>query len=174
LTGEQHAFWKVIWQIEAPAILKNFAWKIGNNLLPTKHSLVHKRIGQDPQCPFSLVNPETICHILLACPSSVAVWQKCSRRIQKVALEDSDGICFLQQLITKLDAEELIEVLTLARLIWLHRNSFVFSSDFTPPLHLVMSAKEMVETYKQVNSRIASSVGTQGLIHKGWHNPPTG
>jgi hypothetical protein len=104
----------------------------------------------------------------------VVVWQKCSRRIQKLALEVSDGNGFLQQLIAKLDAEELVEVLTVERLIWLHRNSFVFSSDFTPPLHLVMSAKEMVETYKQVNRWIASSAGTQESIHKGWHKPPMG
>jgi hypothetical protein len=158
--GEQHVFWKAIWQIEAPAILKNFAWKISNNLLPTKHNFDRKRIGHDPQFPFCLVNPETMCHILLACSSYVAVWQECSRKIQKLALEDSDGIGFLRQHIAKLDAEELVEVLTVERLIWLHRNSYVFSSDFTPPLHLVMSAKEMVETYKQVNSRIASSAIT--------------
>jgi len=112
--GEKHGLWKLLWQIEAPAVLKNFAWKVGNNLLPTKANLVSKHIEKDSQCPLCLSNDETICHILWECPSSVAVWQECSRWIQKLALEPCEGMDLLQQFISKLDVEELVEVFTMA------------------------------------------------------------
>jgi hypothetical protein len=70
--------WKPLWKLDALAVLKHFAWKVGNDLLPTKTNLVWHHIGTDSLCPFCLDQPETAWHILWSCPSSVAVWQDCS------------------------------------------------------------------------------------------------
>jgi len=47
----------------------------------------------------------------------VAIWQECSRKLQKLSLTDSDGIGFMEQLMEKLERDELEEALTVARLI---------------------------------------------------------
>lgn len=160
-TKENHDFWKAIWNLQAPAVLKNFVWKICNNLLPTKENLFRKHIVHDPLCPFCLVNTETTCHILWSCPSSVAVWQERSRRVQKISLVESEGVCFIKQLMAKLEVEEVEEALTVARLIWLRRNSFVFGREFTFPSKLVIIAKESVDNFLQANHRLAPNDSVQ-------------
>jgi hypothetical protein len=74
-------FWKTIWNLHIPAVLKFFLWKACNNLLPTKENLYSKKIVQDPLCPLSLQASESVGHILWSCPSSVAAWQECGRCI---------------------------------------------------------------------------------------------
>jgi hypothetical protein len=76
--GEQQGVWKLIWNLKVPGTLKNFAWKVGANLLPTKANLVSRRIGDEPFCPIRKSAFETISHIVWECPSSVAIWQECS------------------------------------------------------------------------------------------------
>jgi ribosomal protein L37AE/L43A len=77
--GEQQDIWKLIWKLKVLAMLKNFAWKVGANLLPTKTNMVSRRIGDDPYCPICTSTFETISHIIWECPSSTAVWQECSK-----------------------------------------------------------------------------------------------
>jgi hypothetical protein len=49
-----------------------------------------------------------------------------------------------------------------------------FYRDFTPPSRLVATAKEMVESFTQANSRLVSRVENQEpIVHK-WHKPSTG
>jgi hypothetical protein len=57
-------FWKFLWSRDISPALKNFAWRMGNDLLPTKCSLFQKGIVEDPHCPFCLEHMETIFHIL--------------------------------------------------------------------------------------------------------------
>jgi hypothetical protein len=77
--------WKKIWKLKVPGVKKNFLWKVGNNILPTKENLYKKKITQDPLCPICGLFSESVGHILWSCSSSVAVWQECSRRIQKLS-----------------------------------------------------------------------------------------
>jgi hypothetical protein len=44
-------FWKTLWQLHVPAALKNFLWKVSNNIIPTKANLHRQKITPDPLCP---------------------------------------------------------------------------------------------------------------------------
>jgi hypothetical protein len=44
--GEVHTMWKSIWSMQTPAVVKNFLWKVGNDLLPNKSNLLKKRISK--------------------------------------------------------------------------------------------------------------------------------
>jgi hypothetical protein len=79
--GEMYTVWKSIWSMQMPDVVKNFLWKVGNNLLPTKSNLLKKRIVEDSACPICLQLPEDTFHILWRCPSATAVWQKCVKKI---------------------------------------------------------------------------------------------
>jgi hypothetical protein len=68
---------------------------VGNNLLPTKANLFLKNI-EDAFCPICLTQVELTCHILWECLSSVAIWQECGKRIQKLALVADDGLVLLR------------------------------------------------------------------------------
>jgi hypothetical protein len=65
-----------------------------------------------------------------------------SRRIQKLFISKSDGLGLIQQLMEKLEEEEFIEAITMARMLWLRRNTYVFDGVFTAPTQLIIQAKE--------------------------------
>jgi hypothetical protein len=151
-----------------------FWWRLGNNLLPTKANLVKKKIITDPLCPICLLEPETSYHILWGCPSAVAVWQECSRRIQKLVVEEMEGIDYLQFYWNKLDGAVLLEALMVTRAIWLRRNKFIFQDCFDPPSSVACLALKSVEEYLKATSLPKARVltGRQGCIF--WRKPVEG
>jgi hypothetical protein len=60
---------------------------------------------------------------------------------------ESNGLCIVKQFMEKLDARDLEVAVTVARMLWLRRNSFVFRGEFTPPSQLVISANDSVENF---------------------------
>jgi len=123
--------WKSIWDLKAPPVLRNFCWKVSNNLLPNMVNLLWKKIVSNSLCPICTREPESTFHSLWRCLSAEAVWQKCSRRIQKLSCEDMDGRGLLLFFFENLSNEEVLEAITVARMIWLRRNSFVFGRGFS-------------------------------------------
>lgn len=55
---------KNIWSLQAPSVVKNFAWKVARDMLPTKGNLYKKKISSDPVCPICLQENEDTIHIL--------------------------------------------------------------------------------------------------------------
>lgn len=141
------------------------------NLLPTKANLFSKKIVSDPLCPICRTKTETICHILWRCPSSVAVWQDCSRKIQKLAIEAADGWDFVKELWARLQEDDFVEAMTVARLLWMRRNSFVFEGQFLPPSHLVIQAKQTLEFYGQAHSPTAKEPRVSADVPHRWRKP---
>jgi hypothetical protein len=62
-------FWKLVWSLPAPSMLKNFVWKVCHNFIPTRENLFQKSIVDDPMCPLCQGAFESICHTLWSCPS---------------------------------------------------------------------------------------------------------
>lgn len=112
--------WKVIWSLQAPPAFRSFCWKVRNNLLATKSNLFSKKIVNDPICPLCQSEIETIFHCLWGCLAAVGVWQEGSRKIQKLSCHSTDGRGLLLFFLDRLEAEEMLEALTMNRLIW-HR-----------------------------------------------------
>jgi len=142
--------------------------------LATKEKLFHKGITQDPFCPFCLEHIETASHLLWSCPSSEAVWQECSRRIQKLAFEDSEGMGLIKNLQEKLVGEELLEAFMVLRLIWMRRNSYVFQGVFTPPHQIIFMAKEQLAVFSETTFRGTEGVAATVPSLDIWHSPPGG
>lgn len=139
--------WKAIWSMKAPLVLKSFCWKVSNNLLPNMMNLYKKKIVPSPLCPICSREPETTFHCLWRCPSAEAVWQGCSRRIQKLNCESTDGRGLLIFLFEKLDSEDFREAFTVARLIWHWRNDFVFGRGFNSPNKVIAAVKASLESF---------------------------
>jgi hypothetical protein len=68
--GANRIFWKSLWAMNVPGVLKNFMWKVSLNLLPTKDNLHRKKIAPDPLCPICHQERKTTGHILWGCRSS--------------------------------------------------------------------------------------------------------
>ncbi|CAI8597318.1 unnamed protein product [Vicia faba] len=59
--------WKKVWKIPLEAKIKNFIWRMGRDILPTRCNLQNKGIDLDPSCPFCYSAPETPLHLFMAC-----------------------------------------------------------------------------------------------------------
>lgn len=121
--------------------------EVCQNLLSTKTKLFHKNIVHDPFFPLCFYEVETSSHILRHCPSSLAVWQKCSHRAQKLSLTGLDVHDVINLLLNKLDEGEIQEAFTVANCLWLRRNTHVLRRDFTLPHQVLTTAKGMLESF---------------------------
>jgi hypothetical protein len=152
---------------------KNFLWKVGNDL-PTKLNLFIKKVVPEPGCPICAQDTEDVLHILWKCNSSMAVWQGCGKKIQKMTLGQVDGKGLIQYLLRKLDGEELLLALVVLRLIWLRRNAYVFEREFSPPESLVFEAQRMVREYTSAVSHTDRTLAPPPGQPVSWLPPPPG
>lgn len=78
--------WTKIWQLESPNASKTFIWRACLNALTTRANLVKRKVVEDPTCPIFKQQPETIEHILWACPSARMCWVRVQESCKRPAL----------------------------------------------------------------------------------------
>jgi hypothetical protein len=120
--------WKNIWGIRGSRVVKIFLWKACRYILPSKEHLFRKHVTTEPLCPICKLFPETIDHILWSCSSARDVWTECSSKLQKCTSDVSEFRDIIIKLSERLSMEEMHEMVTVARLIWLslRRNKFMY------------------------------------------------
>ena len=64
-----HEFKKKLWKVGVPGKLKHFLWKACSNALPTKVSLLQRKIIAENSCPLCKNQAETVLHALWECDS---------------------------------------------------------------------------------------------------------
>jgi hypothetical protein len=66
--------WKQIWKAPLPNSVRNFLWRLGNNILPTGGNLARKGIQLDVNCHLCHSAPETVDHLFMHCPIAKLTW----------------------------------------------------------------------------------------------------
>jgi hypothetical protein len=143
---ESSSFWRKIWKLKGPNVVKSFLWKACSNVLPTKANLHKSGVIQNPLFPICGLEPETMGHALWSYSSAKDVWLDCSTRIHKSTMSVESFANIFLGLHEKLEKELLLVVIT-ARQIWLRRNSFIFNEEFSDPMTVVRRAKDQVEAF---------------------------
>jgi hypothetical protein len=143
------SLWRDIWNIRVPNATKIFLWKACADILPTKQKLFHTNVTNDPLCPICQLETETVGHILWHCPSAQDVWMECDRRFHKCSFQSPDFLGIMDQLIARLDADDIPVVVNVARQIWFRRNSVVFGGIFAHPKTVFRTAVEQVEAFSK-------------------------
>jgi hypothetical protein len=141
--------WNLIWALKAPPVLKIFCWKVANELLPTMLNLHKRKIVQNSFCPICSRDPENSFHSLWICPAAVSIWQESNRRFQKLSCECTDGKGLLLYFFEQLDPGDMMEVLAMARLVWLRRNDYVFGRGLTLPCKVIVVVKNSLDCFAQ-------------------------
>jgi ribonuclease HI len=173
--SEINKFWTSLWALNVPGVVKVFLWKACHNLLPTKANLFQRKVTTDPLCPICEVEVETTCHILWGCRSASDVWGVCPRKIQKCSSSGFDFAQIIDELLHKLDQEDFELLATVARRIWLRRNSVVFGGVLQNPNCLVTSAMEACTAFYGANMKGDNQeVSLHNPIVPHWKAPPVG
>lgn len=149
--------WQKLWALNIPGVVKTFLWRVCNNVLLIRDNLFKRGVTQDLLCPICGLYSETVVHALWSCESAVAVWMESKKNIQKLSLTASSGFGFFESLMNLLDDEDLVLVTSLARRIWMRRNSFIFDGAFLPPAQLVQQGLASLEEYRAACASSKSS-----------------
>ncbi|KAE8056184.1 hypothetical protein FH972_012976 [Carpinus fangiana] len=70
---------------------------------------------------------------------------ECSPKVQKCTSDEVDFIHVLEKLMERVEANQMHLIVTVARQIWLRRNSVVFGGAMVAPSDLVQFAREQFE-----------------------------
>lgn len=59
--------WMLIWNLQGPAKVKDFLWRLCSNCFPTKDALMAKRVSLDQMCQVCNAAAESGLHLFVSC-----------------------------------------------------------------------------------------------------------
>ncbi|MBA0618692.1 hypothetical protein Godav_027997 [Gossypium davidsonii] len=68
--GPHRLFWKMIWQLKIIPKIRNFAWRVGHEILPTNSKIASIRPLMNLACQHCGADKETLIHALKDCPTA--------------------------------------------------------------------------------------------------------
>ncbi|XP_062176146.1 uncharacterized protein LOC133881223 [Alnus glutinosa] len=117
---------------------------------------------------------EMSCHSIWSCPSAVAVWQDANRKVQKLSTIANEGWELVEQLWGKLEEDEFVEAMTIARLLWMRRNKWVFYGQFSPPVQVLKQAREAMDSFAITHTPSTQAVQVPVRCMLKWIKPIQG
>lgn len=65
--------WKNLWSLKVPAKLRNFAWRLARNSVPTEEVRAHRNMAESSVCPICNSAEDTWKHALVQCSMAKCV-----------------------------------------------------------------------------------------------------
>ncbi|XP_075670320.1 uncharacterized protein LOC142640111 [Castanea sativa] len=134
-------------------------------------NLARRRIIEDGTCKLCRQEAETGLHAMWGCRVARDVWAGCQGRIQKRTGGQIDFIQLVEEMMDKLEVEELELFLVQCWVIWNQRNSVLHGGVLQDPSRLVKRATDLLEEYRGSRELLAVH-NTTRLVQK-WE-PPVG
>lgn len=174
--GNMTEFWKTVWNVQGPPVVKLFLWKACRDALATRENLHRRKIIFDPCCPICGLETETVGHILWSCGSAQDVWLESTKKLQKSTSAATDFIEIFRELTRKLDPNEIKLFAVIARQLWLRRNTYVFGGPLTAPAVLICQAKDQLDAFERAEAgrSLGRDIARKNLISVTWNKPPVG
>lgn len=105
----------------------------------------------------------------------MAVWQECTRKVQKLSLRESDGFPFIENLMSLLEDVDLEQVCVIARRLWLRCNTVVFGGSLIPPIQLVHQGYTELDDFHTSLQHTSALPGSPSQRYKlSWQKPAVG
>ncbi|CAN0826140.1 Putative ribonuclease H protein At1g65750 [Linum grandiflorum] len=67
--------WRKLWNVPVPHRMRHLLWRIARQVLPTRTSLVRRKVPIPTGCGSCSVGEETLKHLFLECPIAGRCWQ---------------------------------------------------------------------------------------------------
>ena len=67
-TGVMKSIWNGIWKLGVPNRIQLLLWRVGNDSLPTRVNLAHRKMLRESTCSLCKLEPEDTLHALWKCP----------------------------------------------------------------------------------------------------------
>ena len=122
-------------------------------------------------CELCKQETEMVLHVQWGCKVARDVWAGCQGRIQKRVGGQGDFINLFEEMMDKLEVEELELFLVQCWVIWGQRNSVIHGGMLQDPSWLVKHATDVLQEYRGTMELLATH-SSAGLVQK-WE-PPVG
>ena len=110
--------WATIWKLRIPNKIKVFAWRACHEILPTTVNLTRRRVIHEDKCSICTIESESTIHALWDCAAAQDIWAGSVRKLQKFKHGQSDILQLMEELLERLNLEEMELFWTQAWLIW--------------------------------------------------------
>jgi hypothetical protein len=141
--------WKEIWKASLPNNIKNFMWRLGRNILPTRVNLQKKGISLDTSCPLCHNAPENAQHLFMHCNMLKLVLFASPLGCHPPLNVDLN--CWLLDWLSCSDTISSQLFCTLLWKFWYARNQSIFKGFPVEPLRLAQTALQFVQDFNAAN-----------------------
>ena len=95
-----------------PAKIKIFGWRAIKGFLPCRAILANQHIGDSGGCPVCQAGAEDIKYMIFTCKRARQVWRSLGieEKIQRLIMTDRSGSVILEEILTKDDQVQNLEV----------------------------------------------------------------
>lgn len=87
---------------------------------------------------------------------------------------EDDGLCWFEALLEKLEEEDLLFVLSLARQIWFRRNALVFGGKLSSPAQVVQCTKDSLMEFQLAQLESPGNGSSRKQPNQKWRKPQAG
>lgn len=138
-----------------------FIWRACNEILPTLHKLMKRRLTNKDYCPICLHHPKTVIHVLWGCEAARDVRCQSSRSLQRMANSIPCFFDLWMYLAASLNQEALEEMALISNLIWERCNNYVFNHQFSHPNSITKRAQSDLHLLSSIQSPRQDRCGHQ-------------
>ncbi|XP_042978816.1 uncharacterized protein LOC122309373 [Carya illinoinensis] len=172
----QKQIWEGVWRLNVPNPTKQFVWKALKGILPTRQSLVQRKIIEDATCPICQRGEETISHVLWSCLAASDVRAESGSGLQKWPSEENDFYVLWSEMQTRLQQSKLEEVSMILRGLWTRRNMMFLEGKFDSPRKVLNASMTSLQSFHNARAALNNLKGSHGQIRKNikWKPPDEG
>lgn len=143
--------WKRLWRLHLPPQVKNFIWRAGNNILPTRSALHQKRVSVPLTCPLCNFYDESSLHLLVQCDFASQVWSfSNSGWFRPQCSSFLDWLVAVMRLFNDMD---VCMILVVCWAIWNSRNSVIWANKFKTPAATWFAAKRTLGDWQNAQEK---------------------
>ncbi|CAN1332541.1 Putative ribonuclease H protein At1g65750 [Linum perenne] len=167
--------WRKIWDIDAPPRLRCFAWRIGQEVLPTRMALHNRHISVPSTCGICSQALEHSWHLFLRCPFASRCWDNAGLTILiEECMQDAESMRdWLFKLVSGEDNGKIAQVIAIMGAIWRERNNRVWNDLSSEPFAVVREGLEGLHNWERAKVTV-NNASIRSLVCDRWHPPPEG
>lgn len=162
--------WERIWKLRIPNKIKVFSWRANLNILPTRDNLCKRKIMADNICELCKSDRESGIHALWECEVARDIWASSVVKLQKFVVGQQDVIQLFEELLVRLEVEELELFLVQAWFIWNQRNLVLHRGVLQAPKLLNKRAEDFLTEFHQAQVYLGIATTAKSANH--WQPPP--
>lgn len=116
--------WKKLWRIKVPGKVRNFAWRLARNSVPTEAIRASRNMSDSNLCQICNGAEDTWRHALIYCTMSKCVWSLIDEEIVEhlIACNSSDARLWMVEMMESMQAADFVKVLVTLWAIWWDRS----------------------------------------------------